>query len=582
MFQLHFDKTNHTTWLETDLTGKALLTNPQLNKDTAFTQQERELFNLEGKLPPLIETLEEQVTRTYQQYQSFNSDLRKGIFLRSLHDRNQTLFYRLLDTHLEDMIPIIYTPLVGTAAQTFSQEYRQPRGLYIPHTATEAEIETILNNRTNPDIDLVVATDGEGVLGIGDQGIGGMDVIIAKLMLHTVCAGISPLRTLPIMLDAGTNNPALLNDPLYLGLHEPRIEGDAYHAFIQRFMSAIQHQLPRAFLHWEDFGRQNANHILATYRHRHPSFNDDIQGTGLVALACLLAAFKADKTSWHDQRIVVFGAGSAGMGITETIANAMRQEGLSESDIIQRFYLVDRQGLLLKSMDNLTDAQRPYARADEEVADYKRPFQSDVIDLTETIQQVKPTILIGSSAQPASFTRDAILTMSAHTKHPIILPLSNPTEKAEATPDNLLNWTHGQGRIAMGSPFEPVYSHQKRVTIAQCNNALAFPGIALGMIISGAKVLTDKMLFVGAQALADQAPILQDPEGAILPPIQEAKTVAHQIAKAIALHAIEAGTSSMSPGQIDEAIENYRWNPEYYPYILSSSRHIEGFEHHRE
>ena len=562
-------KTNERT-IYTSLTGKPLMTTPQLNKSTAFSQQERMDFGLLGKLPARIETLDEQVKRAYKQYMSYESKLKRNIYLNNLHDTNQVLFYKLVGEYLEEMLPTIYTPIVDTAVKEFSTHFRQPRGLYISYNDRE-HIEAMLENRSNPEIDIIVVTDGEGVLGIGDQGIGGIDIPIAKLMVYTLCAGINPLRTLPIQLDMGTNNQTLLTDPLYLGWRHERVSGQDYDEFVDDFIQALKKKLPGAFLHWEDFGRNNARRLLDKYRDVHCSFNDDIQGTGAVAVAALLAAINANQTSLTEQRIVVFGAGTAGTGIADQIHAVMVSQGLTTQQAYERFWLVDRPGLLLDNMLDLTPAQQPFGRKAEEIEAWQLQ-NPERIDLLDVVLNVKPSILIGCSAVPGAFTQEIIQTMAADTARPIIFPLSNPTEIAEATPSDILSWTDGKALIATGSPFEPVDYNGRRVHIAQCNNALIFPGIGLGVLAAKASRLTDQMIWAASYALSEFAPINQDPLAPLLPAIASAKSIAREIALKVAFQAINDGVAQISEHQdIHARLAELLWEPKYARLVKTSS-----------
>jgi malate dehydrogenase (oxaloacetate-decarboxylating) len=426
-------------------------------------------------------------------------------------------------------------------------------------------MEEILDNRSHPEIDLIVVTDGEGILGIGDQGIGGMDIPIAKLMLYTLCAGINPLRTLPIMLDVGTNNEKLLNDPLYLGLRQPRIQGKDYDDFIEHFIATVKRKFPHVFLHWEDFGRNNAKRNLDRYRDKICSFNDDIQGTGAVALAALLAAVQATGSKLQDQRIVVFGAGSAGMGVVEQISAAMKHEGLSEREVRQRFWLIDQPGLLLNNMPALTPAQQPFARDPNELVTWPAK-NNKLIDLLTVIQQVQPTVLIGCSGRGGAFTQNVIVEMARHCSRPIIFPLSNPTDYAEATPADLLHWTDGKALIATGSPFLDVNYQDKNIAIAQSNNALVFPGIGLGILAAKACQLSDGMLWAACCALRDSAPILHNVHAPLLPSLAEASQVAYTIALAVAKQAQCEGLSALlAEEKIEMRIKDLQWYPHYVP-----------------
>jgi len=563
-FKLIKNPASHEEWIETTLAGKLLLNIPQLNKGTAFTEAERHTFGLLGKLPAQVESLEEQVNRTYLQFKAYtDAPLQQHIYLNNLHDKNQVLFYKLVSVHLAEMLPIIYTPTVGAAVKKYSREFRQARGLYIAYKY-QHRIEEILDNRSHPEIDLIVVTDGEGILGIGDQGVGGMDIPIAKLMVYTLCAGINPLRTLPIMLDVGTNNQELLGDPLYLGSRHPRIRGKEYDEFVANVVNTIKRKFPNVFLHWEDFGRENARRNLELFRDEICSFNDDIQGTAAVTLAALLAAVKASGKSLKDQQIVIFGAGTAGTGIADQICAAMQREGLSEQEARARFWLVDRSGLVTREQAHLTSAQLPYARAASDIKNWPRATNGE-INLLTIIQQVKPGILIGCSAQAGAFNRAVVTEMLQHCPRPIIFPLSNPTEHAEADPADLLAWTQGKALIATGSPFPDVEFQGRRQRIAQCNNAFTFPGIGLGVIAVKAKYLSDNMLWAACKVLSEYAPVLKDPAAPILPPLTDARPIAREIAIAVAQQAQQEGVAQIMEQDIPRLIDHLIWSPHYLP-----------------
>ncbi len=564
-FKMCRDKKTGECTIETSITGKQLLTTPQLNKSTAFTRAERIEFGLLGKLPHRVETLDEQVKRAYLQYNAYNTALQKNIYLTNLHDKNQILFYKLVSRHLLEMIPIIYTPIVGTAVKEFSLEYRQPRGIYLSH-ADEEPIDAILENRSNPEIDLIVVTDGEGVLGIGDQGVGSMDIPVAKLMVYSLCGGIDPTRTLPICLDVGTNNQTLLSDPLYLGCAHPRIAGKAYDDFIQRFVTAIHKRFPKAFLHWEDFGRHNADQILEKFRNKICTFNDDIQGTGAVTLAALLAACDVTQIPLTQQRIVVYGAGSAGTGISQQIVEAMMKQGLTSKQAHQQFWLIDKQGLLTEGDVNLTHAQKPFARAKSEMATWG--FQGgDYPSLTDTVKKISPTVLIGCSAQTGAFSQDIIQNMAKSCQRPIVFPLSNPDEKCEAKPEDILVWSEGRALIATGTAFPAVEYHNRLVEIAQCNNALIFPGIGLGVLAIGAKHLSKNMIWAASDALRQFSPSKKDSFLPLLPSLEQARQLSKAIAHAVADAAIDEGLAEhQDRDKIDQLIHDYFWEPRYLPF----------------
>lgn len=562
-FKVIHDDLTGESYIETPMNGKPLLTTPQLNKGTAFTKEERVQFGLLGKLPDHVETLDEQVKRAYLQYSSYTDRLQQYVYLNELHDKNHILFYKLLSSYVAEMLPTIYTPIVGTAVQRYSQEYRQPRGLYIAHT-DKPHIREILQNRSNPEIDLIVVTDGEGVLGIGDQGVGGIDIPVAKLMVYSLCGGIDPTRTLPIFLDAGTNNQKLLNDPMYLGCRHPRINASDYNDFIKTFVDEIQQQFPNAFLHWEDFGRCNARRILDIYQDELCTFNDDIQGTGAVTLAALLAACDVTEVSLEEQRIVVFGAGSAGVGISDQILDAMVRGGLSLEEAHQRFWLVDKQGLLLETDSDLTESQKPYARGLEDIQDWGVSKNPSLLDI---IKRINPTALIGCSAQTGAFTQEVVEAMSLHCDRPIIFPLSNPDDKCEAQPQNLITWTKGKALIATGTAFPSVTYLNKEVPIAQCNNALVFPGIGLGILAVSATRLTKDMIIAAAHTLCKFAPSKTNSFLPLLPSLDNAQVLAKDIAYAVAQCAIDSGHAQKNQDvDLKQLINDMFWEPVYLPF----------------
>lgn len=564
-FKIIRDEITGELFIETSITGKPLLTIPQLNKSTAFTHEERRAFGLLGKLPHRVESLDEQVKRVYLQYSGYKTRLQQNIYLNNLHDKNQILFYRLLSRHLGEMLPTIYTPIVGTAVKRFSHEYRQPRGLYIAHS-DKNYLEEIVTNRSNPEIDLIVVTDGEGVLGIGDQGIGGMDIPVAKLMVYSLCGGIDPARTLPVFLDVGTNNQELLDDPVYLGCRHPRIDTKQYDSFIAAFVSTIRQHFPNAFLHWEDFGRGNARRILDRFQDELCTFNDDIQGTGAVTLSALLAACDVTGKKLEDHRIVVFGAGSAGTGISDQIVDALTRRGLSLEEAYKRFWLIDRQGLLLESDYELTEAQLPYARKKEDIATWSI-YDKSHPSLTDTIRHVKPSILIGCSAQPGAFSQDIVETMSQSCDRPIIFPLSNPDEKCEAQPGNILTWSQGKALIATGTAFPAIEYQNRLVEIAQCNNALVFPGIGLGILAVGSSRLSKGMIWAAAEALSEHSPSKKDSFLPLLPSLDNAQMVAKNIAVAVAQAAISEGLATKNQNaELEKLIQDIFWEPRYLPF----------------
>ncbi|WP_419418631.1 NAD-dependent malic enzyme [Legionella sp. D16C41] len=564
-FDIFRDEKTGELYLETSICGKALLTLPQLNKSTAFTFDERREFGLLGKLPHRVETLEEQVKRAYLQFSSYKTSLQQNIYLNNLHDKNQILFYKLVSRHLAEMLPTIYTPIVGTAVKRFSHEYRQPRGLYIAHSDKNL-IEEIIGNRSNPEIDVIVVTDGEGVLGIGDQGIGGMDIPVAKLMVYSLCGGIDPARTLPVFLDVGTNNTELLSDPFYLGCRHPRISSEQYDGFIETFVTAVHKHFPNAFLHWEDFGRGNARRILDKFQDELCTFNDDIQGTGAVTLAALLAACEVTGKKLNEHCIVVFGAGSAGTGISDQIVDALVKLGMNLEDAYEHFWLIDRQGLLMENDLELTNAQKPYARKLKDIAHWTindKQYPS----LTDTIRHVKPSILIGCSAQPGAFSQDIIEIMTNHCDRPIIFPLSNPDEKCEAQPADILSWSQGKALIATGTAFPAIEYQNRLIQIAQCNNALVFPGIGLGVLAVQALRLSKGMIWAAAQALSEFAPSKKDSFLPLLPSLDDAQVVAKYIAVAVAKAAIEENLAEQNQeADLEKVVNDLFWEPRYLPF----------------
>lgn len=554
-YEIKIDPHTGEEWIETGLRGKALLTTFLLNKGTAFSYEERCALGLLGKLPMKIETLEEQVHRAYRQYQKYKTNIQRNIYLNSLHDKSETLFYKLLSDHIEEMLPMVYTPAVGQAVKQFSHEFRQARGLYLSFPDAD-KMDMILQNRTNPDIEVIVVTDGERVLGLGDQGVGGMDIPIAKLMLYTGCAGINPYKTLPIMLDVGTNNTRLLRDPLYLGWRNPRIKGAEYDAFIEKFIQTLKKQLPGVLLHWEDFGRDNARRLLEKYRHTLCSFNDDMQGTAVVTLSAILTGIRRSGLELREQQVVIFGAGTAGVGIADQILLAMQREGLSPKEAHARLWLVDKEGLLNSKMP-LLDFQKPYCRDDVQACR----------TLLEVVRLVKPSLLIGCSSAGGAFTEEIIKTMALYTKCPVILPLSNPNEQSEANPNDLLAWTQGQALIATGSPFENVMYQGKKMQVAQSNNALCFPGLGLGVVASRAKWVSDDMLWAAVQALTQYTLLhSKGDDYRLLPPLKDAREVAKHVAVAVAEAARDEGLAQLLPVDTYQAlVEKIMWEPYYRP-----------------
>ncbi|MEU2333732.1 NAD-dependent malic enzyme [Streptomyces sp. NPDC013172] len=552
--------------IETTDRGRAVLSQPRLNRGTAFTPEERRKLGLVGLVPPAVLTLEQQAERAYQQYAAQPTDLAKNVNLTALHDRNQVLFHRLLGDHLEEMLPIVYTPTVGRAIQRYSYEYRRPAGVYLSVNAPE-EIEGALTaSGLGPhDVDLIVATDGEAILGIGDWGVGGIDISVGKLAVYTAAAGIDPNRTLAVMLDVGTNRQELLEDPLYLGNQHPRVDRETYDAFIDAYVTTARRLFPDALLHWEDFGPANARRILERYRPQEFTFNDDVQGTGAVNLAAVLSGVKASGTALRDHRAVVFGAGTAGIGIADQLRDAMVADGLTAEEAGARIFAVDRYGLLTEDQDGLRDFQTRYARPAAEVADWHRDEKVGGIALAEVVERVRPTVLIGTSGQGGAFTEDIVRTMAAHAERPIILPMSNPTDLAEAVPADLLAWTDGRALIATGSPFRPVEQDGVVYRIGQANNALVFPGLGLGSIVARATRVTDGMLVAAAHAVADQTRA-DGPGAPILPLTDQLRETSVAVAVAVARAADADGVARATvDATIEDRVRAAMWQPVYPP-----------------
>src|SRR3990167_3072419 len=542
--------------------GRRLILYPLLNKDLAFSQQERDAFRLHGFLPVHEATLEEQCTRAYQQFKVKDSDLEKHIFLRSLQDTNEVLFYNLLINHIEEMLPIVYTPTVGAGCIQFSHIYRHPRGLFISYPLKD-KMQNLFHHTCYDRVKVIVVTDGERILGLGDQGANGMGISIGKLSLYSACAGIHPAYTLPIMLDVGTNNQEHLHDPLYIGWHHERIRGQEYDDFVEQFVKTVMKRFPHVLLQWEDFAQQNANPILARYRNKLCTFNDDIQGTAAVAVGTLLAAVKITGTPLKDQRIVVFGGGSAGCGISSLVKGAMQEEGLSEQKALENFFIVDKQGLLSHDQTNLLNFQQPFARLRNTYATWKLT-NPNCITLKDVIHNVKPTVLIGVSGVAEAFNEELIKEMARHVTRPIIFPLSNPTSHAEATPTQLLAWTNSKAIISTGSPFAPVSIGGKSRIIDQTNNSYIFPGLGLGLIASQSSSVTDKMFMLAAKTLASLSPSAKNKNASLLPMIKDIREVSIKIAQTIALEALSSGLSHFKDKKsLFKAVANNCWQPKY-------------------
>lgn len=543
--------------------GPKLLDMPLLNKSSAFSEQERIAFNLEGLLPPRYETIDQQRERAYMQYQACTTDMARHIFLRDIQDTNETLFFRLITEHIEEMMPIIYTPTVGEACEKFSDIYRSARGLFIAHHQQD-RIDTILHNATKRNIKVIVVTDGERILGLGDQGVGGMGIPIGKLSLYTVCGGISPANTLPIMLDVGTNNPALLEDPMYMGCRHPRISQAEYDVFIDKFMQAVRRRWPKALIQFEDFAQINATPILSRYRDSYCCFNDDIQGTAAVAVATMLAACKAKAVAASSQPLVIVGGGSAGCGIAEQWVRCLQAEGLSEQAARQKVYVIDRDGLITTRATNLTDFQQAVAQDLVHFDGWEGDYAPGLLDVINT---VKPGILLGVSGCAGLFSEEIVKAMHQHMPQPVILPLSNPSRCVEATPHDVYRWTNGAAIIATGSPFADVELNGVTLPVSQCNNSYIFPGIGLAVVSCEAKRVTNNMLMAASLALAEASPLAMHGEGALLPPLSSIKSLSVEIAKRVAMAAIADGVAPVrSEDEILSCIEAAQWQPEYREY----------------
>lgn len=548
--------------------GPILLEFPLLNKGSAFSQEERANFNLHGLLPETVETIEEQAARAYRQFEDFKTDIDKHIYLRNIQDTNETLFYRLIDEHLSEMMPVIYTPTVGEACEHFSEIYRRARGLFIAYPNRE-HIDDMLQNATKQHVKVIVVTDGERILGLGDQGIGGMGIPIGKLSLYTACGGISPAYTLPVVLDAGTNNPQLLNDPLYMGWRHPRITGEEYADFVDQFIQAVKVRFPNVLLQFEDFAQKNAMPLLKRYREELCCFNDDIQGTAAVTVGSLLAASRAAGSRLRDQTVAFLGAGSAGCGIAEQIVAQMKSEGLSEEEARARIYMVDRFGLLTDRLTNLLDFQNLLVQKSENLLDWEG--DNDNISLLQVVRHAKPTVLIGVSGQPGLFTEEIIREMRLHCERPIVMPLTNPTSRVEAHPADIISWTDGAALVATGSPFAPVSYKDRLYPIAQCNNSYIFPGIGLAVIATGATQVTDGMLMAASRALADCSPLATDGVGSLLPDVNDIQGVSKCIAMEVGKMAqIEGVAQVTTEDTLSKAIEHNFWAPQYRSYKRTS------------
>lgn len=549
---------------ETKARGLAVLNSPQLNKGTAFSAEERKDLGLTGLLPPDISTLELQVKRAYLQYERLPDALSRNIYLTTLHDRNEVLFYRLFSEHLREMIPIVNDLTVGMAMEQYHHECRRPRGVYLSINHAGAIEEAFGNLGANPgDIDLIIATDAEQILGIGDWGVGGIEVSIGKLAIYTAAGGVDPARVIPVMIDVGTNRESLLNDPMYIGNRHPRIRGERYDNFIDAYVKAVSKLFPYALLQWEDFEHGNGRRILERYRNQICTFNDDMQGTGAITLAAAISAVRVCGIPLRSQRVVVFGAGTAGMGVAGQMHNAMVRAGLSHEEAVRRFWCVDRQGLLTADMDgDLRDYQAAFARPATECKGWKRDAGGNGIGLAEVVNRVSPTMLIGASNAPGSFTEAIVRNMAARAPRPILFVLSTPAARAEAIPSDLISWTEGRALIATGSSFAPTTYKGVTYVIAQANNAMLYPGLALGAIVARASRISDGMFSAAANAVSSLVTVHQ-PGASLLPQIDDLRGVSATVAAAVAESAHAEGLARVKFTDIIQQIQDAMWQPEY-------------------
>ncbi|ANI81720.1 NAD-dependent malic enzyme [Kosakonia oryzae] len=554
--------------LYTPYNGAVLLENPLLNKGLAFTDDERLAFNLHGLLPHNVETIEEQTERAWKQFCHFKKDISRHVYLRNIQDTNETLFYNLLRCHMQETLPIIYTPTVGEACEHFSEIYRRARGLFISWPDRH-RIDEMLQSFSRNDIRVIVVTDGERILGLGDQGIGGMGIPIGKLSLYTACGGIDPASTLPVMLDVGTNNSQHLENPLYMGWRHPRISDEDYIEFMDMFVEAVKARWPNVLLQFEDFAQKNATKLLNRYRHQLCCFNDDIQGTAAVTTGTLIAASQAAGMRLRDLRVVFLGSGSAGCGIAEKIIALMVDDGLTPDEARNNIFMIDRFGLLTDDMPNLLDFQQKLVTPRRLLADWDT--DSENMSLLDVVRNVHPNVLIGVSGQPGLFSEEIVKEMHRHCSRPIIMPLSNPTSRAEAQPRDLIEWTQGAALIATGSPFEPVFYQDESYEIAQCNNAYIFPGLGLGVLAGKLTRVTDTMLSVASKTLAAFSPLANTEKGGLLPPVDIIETVSKAIALQVACAGQQEGVGPMmSEEELKTRLENIYWDARYKAYKRAS------------
>jgi malate dehydrogenase (oxaloacetate-decarboxylating) len=549
--------------------GPALLRDPRFNRGTAFTAEERSALGLEGLLPPGVLSLEDQARRSYMQYCAQPDDLARNTFLSAVRQRNEVLFYKLLEEHLQEMLPIVYTPVVAQAIKHYSSLYVSPDGVYLSVNDIDG-VETAFRNYGlgAEDVDLIVATDGEALLGIGDWGANGMNICVGKLAIYAAAAGVHPDRVIPVMLDSGTDNQALLNDPVYVGNRHARVRGDRYDALVSAYVDCARRLFPNALLHWEDFGPANARRILLEYRDQVCTFNDDMQGTAAIVLAAVLAGMRVAGTRPSDQRIVIFGAGTAGVGVADQLRTVMVGDGLDLDEATRSVWCLDRQGLLVEGMNDLRDFQQPYARPRSEVSNWAADHRDGSIDLAEVVFRVHPTMLIGTSAQPGAFTEAIVRGMAAHVERPMIFPLSNPTDRIEAVPADIISWTDGRGLIATGTPWDPVAYRGTDYAIGQANNALAYPGIGLGTIVARASHVTDGMLLAAAEAIVGLVETSQ-PGAGLLPDVRNLRVTSATVGVAVARAAVRDGVAQADLTNPIQAVQDAMWRAAYPPLELA-------------
>ena len=549
------------------LTGYDLLNNPRLNKGTAFSEGERDIFGLHGLLPPHVGTIEEQRERRLAGLRELPAMLEKYTFMRNLQDTNETLFYSFIIHNIEETLPIVYTPTVGEGCQKFSEVWRKPRGIFLSYPNKE-RIGQIFAGARYDGIKCIVVSDGERILGLGDQGAGGMGIPIGKMALYTALAGIPPECCLPILLDVGTDNEERLKDPIYIGWRNRRVRGAGYDEFVDRFVSEVKRRWPRVLLQWEDFAGVNAARFLERYRGQLCTFNDDIQGTAAVAIGTLLSAITVTGIPLTEQRIAVLGFGGAGIGISQMIASMMRDEGLSGQEAFERFHAVDRYGLLVEGGKDIRPEQKPFARKPSDVAGWQVADPRE-ISLLDVVRNAKPTVLIGVSGQPGAFTEEVVRAMATNTARPIIFPLSNPTSRCEAKPQDILDWTEGRALIGTGSPFGPAKVNGREVKIDQTNNSYIFPGLALGIISAHARHVSDEMIKASARALAALSPTVRDKQASLLPPLSDIRSVSRDVAEAVGKQAMAEGLASIGEAEFEAELDANIWAPVYEPYELS-------------